>query len=98
MNDTATAGPGSPMYAAPESAQPQYHTPKMDVFSFGVLLAEMCLCILPESQPEHRQNQIRCIQWPAMLSFVRSCIAEMPVDCPSMSDIMEHQIGYVYCR
>ena len=49
-NDIKTAaGPGSPAYAAPEVCYPNEHSPKMDTFSFGVLLAEMCLQKVPES-------------------------------------------------
>jgi serine/threonine protein kinase len=35
-------GPGSPVYAAPEASTPPLH-PKMDIFSFGVLLVEFSL-------------------------------------------------------
>ena len=37
-----TIGPGAPLYSAPESANPQYQGPKMDVYSYGVLLLEVC--------------------------------------------------------
>ena len=36
-----TAGPGNPAYAAPEASNPRQQTPKMDVYSLGVLLIEM---------------------------------------------------------
>ena len=35
--------PGNPAYTAPEARFPDDHTPKMDVYSFGVLLFEMSL-------------------------------------------------------
>ena len=89
MNDVTTAGPGSPAYAAPEASFPHQHSPKMDVFSFGVVLVEMCLRKLPESRPERREDQIQHIQWPAMVSLIRSCTSERSADRPCMSDIME---------
>ena len=58
MNNVATVGPGSPAYAAPEACFPDQHSPKMDVFSFGVLLVEMCLQQLPESDRAQREVQI----------------------------------------
>ena len=89
LNDIKTVGPGSPAYAAPEAGLPHQHSPKMDTFSFGVLLAEMCLRELPESRPERREEQIQRIQWPAMVSLIRSCTSERSADRPSMSDIIE---------
>ena len=50
MNAVATAAPGSPAYAAPEARYPDQHSPKMDTFSYGVLLVEMCVRRFPESE------------------------------------------------
>ena len=87
MNLVSTTGPGSPTYAAPEANFPMQQTPKMDVYSFGVLLVEMCTGQLPEVKPEEREAQIKRIHWPAMVSLLRSCIQERPADRPTMSDI-----------
>ena len=37
------AGPGCVAYAAPEAVDPRQQGPKMDIYSFGVLLLEMCV-------------------------------------------------------
>ena len=87
MNAVATAAPGSPAYAAPEARYPEQHSPKMDSFSYGVLLVEMCIRRLPD--PAQREAQILQIQWAAMVSLVRRCASERPADRPSMGDIME---------
>ena len=87
MNAVATAAPGSPVYAAPEARHPDQHSPKMDSFSYGVLLVEMCIRRLPD--PAQREAQILQIQWAAMVSLVRRCTSERPADRPSMRDIME---------
>ena len=42
MRYSSTVGPGNPLYSAPEAGDPKKHSPKMDVYSFGVLLVEMC--------------------------------------------------------
>lgn len=42
MRYTTTSGPGNPLYSAPEVGDPRKHSPKMDVYSFGILLIEMC--------------------------------------------------------
>ena len=69
---STTTGPGNPFYAAPEASSPHQHSPKMDTYSFGVLLVEMSLRELPKSRPERREEQIQHIQWPAMVSLIRS--------------------------
>ena len=89
MNAVGTVAPGAQVYAAPEAHYPNQQSPKMDTFSYGVLLIEMCVRRFPESSPEHREPQILQIQWPAMVSLVRRCTNERPADRPSMRDIME---------
>jgi len=42
MQHTMTVGPGAAIYMAPE-ARTSYQTVKVDVYSFGVLLCEMCI-------------------------------------------------------
>ena len=83
-----TASPGCPSYAAPEARSPDDHSPKMDVFSFGVLLVEMSLSEFPESTTANRAAQIRRIHWPAMVSLIERCIRGSPRDRPNTSDIM----------
>ena len=86
---STTVGPGNPTYAAPEASSPQQHSPKMDVYSYGILLMEMCIGKLPESQPERQQEQIQCIQWISMVSLIRRCTSEIPAHRPTMSNVMD---------
>ena len=87
-NLATTQNPGCVIYAAPEACSPDHHSPKMDVFSFGVLLLEMSLSEFPESTTANRTAQIRRIHWPAMVSLIERCIRERPEDRPNTSDIM----------
>ena len=86
---STTIGPGNPTYAAPEASSPRQHSPKMDVYSYGILLVEMCLRELPESQPERQQEQIQRIQWVSMVSLIRRCTSERPAHRPTMSNVMD---------
>lgn len=83
-----SVNPGCPAYAAPEACFPSQHSPKMDIFSFGVLLLEMCANELPESTYQERESQIQRVQWPAMVSLIRKCTSEVPTDRPDISDIL----------
>ncbi len=46
--------PGNPTYAAPEAIFPSQQSPKMDVFSFGIILIEMCTGKFPEVDARDR--------------------------------------------
>ena len=46
--------PGNPTYAAPEASDPHMQSPKMDIFSFGILLIEMLTGELPPSDERHQ--------------------------------------------
>ena len=43
QSQTSTKVPGNPYYASPEADQPRKHSPAMDVYSYGVLVMEMCV-------------------------------------------------------
>ena len=97
MNLVSTSiGPGNPIYAAPEASSPRQHSPKMDVYSYGILLMEMCLRELPESQPQRQQKQIQRIQWVSMVSLIRRCTSERPAHRPTMNDVMDLLARSVY--
>ena len=86
LENLRTVGPGSPVYAAPEANIPPLQCPKMDIFSFGVLLVEMCTARFPEVAD--RERLIRSIQHPEMVALIRQCLAEERDERPSASDII----------
>ena len=67
-----TENPGSPVYAAPESHNPALQSPKMDIYSFGVLLVEMCTCQFPV--PERRAELIDTIEQPQLVELIGQCL------------------------
>ena len=81
-----TVGPGSPVYAAPEANTPNQQSPKMDIFSFGVLLIEMCTARFPEVAA--RQCLIRSIQYPHFVELIGRCMSREIGSRPSASEII----------
>ena len=74
QHQVKTEGPGNPSYAAPESRNPDKHSPAMDVYSYGVLLTEMIICRPPDNTTAGRLQQIERIEWPPMKSLVQHCV------------------------
>ena len=68
-----TINPGCPVYTAPESREPALQTPKMDIYSFGVLLIEMCTCEFPV--PECRDKLLKSIKHPQLLDLITQCLS-----------------------
>lgn len=83
-----TQGPGNPVYSAPESRHPDDHSPKMDVFSFGVLLIEMVRHQPPGRTTDEKNTQVSEIRWSAMASLIRHCLSHSPSDRPNMKDLL----------
>ena len=50
QTELKTVGPGCFAYAAPEASRPEEQGPQMDVYSYGVLLLEMCTGTLPTTR------------------------------------------------
>ena len=86
VRHTTTAGPGNPTYAAPEAGNPEQQSTKMDVFSFGVLLVEICVGEL--APREVRDRLLAFIQWPPMVALIRSCLRHEPEQRPDMATII----------
>ena len=81
-----TAGPGNFTYAAPESADPEQQSPKMDVFSYGILLLEMSCSQFPDVQ--RRQDLIYKLSWSAMKEIIMECTTKEPKFRPNMADVL----------
>eukprot|EP00731_Ephydatia_muelleri_P015663 Em0009g87a len=81
-----TVAPGNFTYAAPESSDPELQSPKMDVFSYGILLLEMSHGHFPDMQK--RQELIHQLTWPAMKTMIVECTAKYLKSRPSMADIL----------
>ena len=80
-----TYNPGSPVYSAPEASRPDLQSPKMDIFSFGVLLVEMCTAQFPEvSARERLIASIRDREW---VGLIRRCTRPNRDDRPSAAEI-----------
>ena len=83
-----TIAPGSPAYAAPESLNTALQSPKMDVFSYGVLMIEVFTRKFPT--PDIREQQIRDItsEYASLVPLIRQCISAEPKDRPDMSVVL----------
>eukprot|EP00794_Sanderia_malayensis_P000549 gene549-1206_t len=76
MRVTMTRHPGAALYSAPETSS-RHQTPKVDVFSFGILLCEMLIRQFPVIQ--ERYEQIKLIRKTEHRNVVTQCIQEDPV-------------------
>ena len=81
-----TAYPGNPCYSAPEAGVPSQQSPKMDIFSFGVLLLEMLSGKFPD--PKQRESHLLMLHDHPMLSLVQSCLKARKEDRPIASNII----------
>ena len=86
VRELRTVGPGSPVYAAPEANVPAHQSPKMDVFSFGVLLIEMLTDEFP--QVDARQRLIDSIDNAGFVDLIRRCLNEERDERPFANEII----------
>ena len=97
-----TENPGSPVYTAPESNNPALQTPKMDIYSFGVLLVEMCTCEFPA--PECRAELIDSIEYPRLVDLITHCLNKDKDRRPTAAQLVDflqslqegHEVLVVY--
>ena len=88
MQASQTVNAGNPVYAAPEALDPSkgVHSPAMDVYSFGVLLHEMCSRELPTGGIT--PAIVRLANWKipesSLVPFISSCVEESIQKRPRM--------------
>ena len=82
-----TENPGSPVYSSPECSNPNLQSPKMDIFSFGVLLVEMLTGRFPEVS--HRQRLIGSIDDAGYLALIEECLSEERDHRPSAQQLID---------
>ncbi|XP_067050184.1 uncharacterized protein [Acropora muricata] len=85
MCQCMTSYPGAEIYAAPEAKTSQ-QSPKADVYSFGVLLCEMCIRELPD--PQQIQEQIDLVTNGVLQELVTRCVMRAPDARPTMIDVI----------
>ena len=88
MQASQTVNAGNPVYAAPEALYPSkgVHSPAMDVYSFGVLLHEMCCRELPTGGLT--PAIVRLANWKipesSLVPLISSCVEESIQKRPRM--------------
>ena len=92
--DAITPGPGSMAYSAPEALKQGDQSPKMDVYSYGVLLCEVFTSHFPYHGAIPGMMTTLANKWPMMHDLVESCILKEPYQRPSMNTIV-NQIRYL---
>ena len=88
-----TAGPGSPVYSAPEATTPKLHSPAMDIYSVGILLVEMATGQFPSSVSFEREALIREVKWPLMKDLVYRCTDVDAKSRPSSKTLLNELRG-----
>ena len=90
-----TKAAGAEIYSAPESFQSvmnfeeKKQTPKMDVYSYGILLCETVTCQFPEQNFFHGMLQQVCTQSPPLHGLIVSCLKRDPADDPAMKQVIQ---------
>eukprot|EP00731_Ephydatia_muelleri_P013601 Em0007g911a len=86
LSKVITMVPGNPFYAAPESFNPKLQSPKMDVYSYGILLLEMATGQFPDHKLQ--AMQLDTLPWQEMAVMIRRCICDDPASRPTMKDLL----------
>ena len=87
-----TPAEGAAVYAAPEvsTEHRSKQTAKIDVYSFGVLICEVCLCLFPPERqrfPEMLSN-VR-LKYPKMFDLSLNCTSNTPQERPEMEEVLQ---------
>ena len=88
QQQAATAGPGAIAYGAPEAADFTKHSPKMDVYSYGVLMLEILTKTHPFQIVDALKAQVQQ-QFPQYHQLVTSCTNHQSSNRPTMYDVIE---------
>ncbi|CAH3182540.1 unnamed protein product [Porites lobata] len=86
IQQTMTVAPGAMIYSAPE-ALTSNQTVKVDVYSFGALLCEMCIRQLLD--PQRRNEQVVLVTNGVFRGLVRRCMQREPGARPTMQEIID---------
>ena len=62
---------------------------QVDVYSFGVLLCEMCIRELPN--PERRDRQVAMVKNKLNRALIRKCLQREPEARPSVQEIIDER-------
>ena len=98
VKQSKTGGVGAIVYSAPEmfpsegiAAQPQLpkQSPKVDVYSYGVLLLEVVVKEMPSQDTSYALLQKVKGQWSTMYELIVHCTKRSPSDRPTMADILK---------
>ena len=60
---------------------------QIDVYSFGVLLCEMCIQKMPDL--DRRDTQVGLVENPVIQALIRRCLQSVAEDRPNMEEIIE---------
>ena len=74
------------VFTPPDILDPLILTTKRDIYSYGLLLIEMCSGSTP--QVVSLNFLLESITWPEMNTLIRECIEPEPEDRPSMEEIL----------
>ncbi len=79
------------IFAAPEARSPELHSPKMDVYSFGIVLLELCQPANPVagSGGNDIHYRVQHLLWTTMASIIRASINMAPADRLTIPDIIK---------
>ena len=86
QNQLQTENPGNPVYSAPEARIPSRQSTKMDIFSYGVLLVEMCTARFPDV--DKRAAMIHSIQERHWVDVIDQCLQQNSRQRPMASEII----------
>ena len=89
LDNVHTAGPGNPVYSAPEATTPKLHSPSMDIYSVGILLVEMATGEFPSSVTYERETQIRKVMWPLLKELIYFCTDDDAKSRPSSKVLLQ---------
>eukprot|EP00603_Paraphysomonas_imperforata_P008089 CAMPEP_0114425158 /NCGR_PEP_ID=MMETSP0103-20121206/7086_1 /TAXON_ID=37642 ORGANISM="Paraphysomonas imperforata, Strain PA2" /NCGR_SAMPLE_ID=MMETSP0103 /ASSEMBLY_ACC=CAM_ASM_000201 /LENGTH=1121 /DNA_ID=CAMNT_0001593975 /DNA_START=46 /DNA_END=3411 /DNA_ORIENTATION=- len=83
-----TSMPGAMAYSAPEVLTGRY-TAKIDMFSFGILLSQMCTGEYPRIDRREEQLKAACDKYPPLQGFLTDLVAFQPSDRPTSAILCE---------
>ena len=95
LKQSKTLGVGAIVYTAPEmfpredpTAPLHPPTAKSDVFSYGIMLAEVIMRTMPTTENRHQLLSDIKLKWKKMYDVIVQCTQVDPKDRPTMADIL----------